>query len=133
VVLGRLYELDFMPTGLFSRFLIRMFAFTDVYVFWRSGVLLASNNAWALISVQYHTIEVRVRGVQSLQLLGVVLRTLDALLSFWYHVDVARFVPCICISCRVSTTQKGSYSFPVTLCEAAATEGQYLLECEITG
>ncbi len=83
--------------------------------------------------MSFNSVDVRVRGTQSLRLLGIVLRTLDALLSFWYHVNVSRYVPCICQACSSYTQHASAYAFPVTLCEAAVSDGQYLLECERTG
>jgi hypothetical protein len=50
---GRRIELEFAPTGLFSRFIIRMFHFTDVQKYWRSGILLKETDgqSWALVHI----------------------------------------------------------------------------------
>ena len=93
----RVYELSFSPMGLFSRLIVRLLHFSRGVVMWQHGVVLADETAKALIehSPKERTINVWVRGSANTEtMLRLILDTLEALLTSWFHVPYKRLVPC---------------------------------------
>jgi hypothetical protein len=93
----RWYDLSFAPKGLFSRLIVRLLHFSHGAVMWQHGVVLVEEGAKALVehSPKERTVGVWVRGNSNVEtMLRLILDTLEALLTSWFHVPYQRLVPC---------------------------------------
>ena len=84
----RRFKMGFVPTGFFSRLMIRLLHFTKGSRFWRSGLLLELNDNRALVELNKSTqmLDVAVRGPSAPKLLRVLLETIEALMTNWFQV-----------------------------------------------
>eukprot|EP01103_Thecamoeba_quadrilineata_P004097 TRINITY_DN1381_c3_g1_i1.p1 TRINITY_DN1381_c3_g1~~TRINITY_DN1381_c3_g1_i1.p1 ORF type:complete len:1903 (+),score=318.22 TRINITY_DN1381_c3_g1_i1:778-5709(+) len=128
---GRIYQFDFIPTGLFSRLMIRLLNLPlgESRLFWRTGVLLQFPNESCLIEMfsVNKEISITVRGSTVVKL-GLIIKTFDDLLADceWKKLNVHIFVPCVhCVEER----SYDPFRFPLMMCESAARNGKPFVLC----
>eukprot|EP01132_Coremiostelium_polycephalum_P001332 gene1332-1678_t len=143
---NRWFQLSFIPSGLFSRILIRLLISKEFdmkpILYWRNGVVLEStmgrsrlSTATALIELNPSSntaIKISVRGDRrtgrgiSAKLLRLIVEITDTLCTSWYHLECKHIVPC------PHCTYKGKVNctlFTLEECEKAASSGTWYLSC----
>lgn len=95
----RIYEMLFMPKGLFSRFLVRLLHYSQhVITFWRSGIIAAAQDSLFLVeaieSRRWVMISVR-DGANPEQRFREIVEILDSLIFATQQTgDTKRLIPC---------------------------------------
>jgi hypothetical protein len=95
----RIYELLFVPKGLFSRFLVRLLHYSShVVTFWRSGIMAAADDSLFLVELfeSRRWIMVSVKeGVNAKQRFREIIEILEGLIAATQlSVQVKRIIPC---------------------------------------
>jgi hypothetical protein len=127
---GRRYDLQFFPTGLFSRLMIRLLHFTRGTLLWRSGCLLELNGDTALLEANVSTkqITLMVRGKQApAKLLRILLETLEALITNWFQIERRKFA--CCSHCLRKRPTAAPTWFELAELEIGITEGKREVVC----
>eukprot|EP01103_Thecamoeba_quadrilineata_P007901 TRINITY_DN17723_c0_g1_i1.p1 TRINITY_DN17723_c0_g1~~TRINITY_DN17723_c0_g1_i1.p1 ORF type:complete len:1221 (-),score=174.69 TRINITY_DN17723_c0_g1_i1:174-3554(-) len=125
---GRIYRFDFIPTGFFCRLMVRLFHVgANTKLFWRNGILLNLGTEVSLVELftVNKEISIGVRGYTT-SILGIVIDTIDALMTSWFQIKAHVFVPC------AHCTEERMYDpfrFPLSLCENAARNGKPFVMC----
>jgi small GTP-binding protein len=97
------YRYSFVPAGLIPQLLVRihdrLVRTTDgLHWCWRSGLVIATEGATALIELQHaaRLVSVRVRGAHALELLAIVRRDLEAVHEKYAKLTIRKEVRCLC-------------------------------------
>ncbi|KYR02814.1 leucine-rich repeat-containing protein (LRR) [Tieghemostelium lacteum] len=128
---GRIYVLEFVPNGFFSRLMVRIlnFARAEAKCYWKNGMILQRDQEQILLEMNNtkKTLSFTVRGSNSVMLSRDITETIQSLLDDSFNLISLIYVPCIhCI-------QLGShhpYKFPIEVCENAAVKGIGFLKCQ---
>jgi small GTP-binding protein len=126
-MLGRKYRFDFIPTGLFSRLMVRLLHITEPKVFWRNGFVFYRGKEKLFIEQlpTKRTIFVTARGSDTSNF-RLVLDALDSLTTDFFHLSPSVSIPCChCLEQRTSTP----FMFPLEVCEMAAMRGRPFVLC----
>ncbi len=128
------YKYNFMPHGLFSRFLVRenyyIFKENNIEIKWKTGVVLEKNKSFAEVIANYYQNEIiiKVTGPHRKELLSIIIDVLDRLNNV-YNLIVDKFVPCNCMLCdNLASNEKYMYSF-IAL-QSRLDRGKRTIECE---
>jgi hypothetical protein len=89
----RQYELEFIPNGLFSRFMVRLMRYGNIQRVWRRGLMISSNTVDAMALVEMkpsaNVISVQMRGAdESAELFVQVCEVMDFLLQHMFSILV---------------------------------------------
>jgi len=100
-ILERIYQFEFIPVGLFSKFMIRTMHFTTVTAYWKNGLLVSREDAQCLIESQSHLNQINVKswGKNASNLLRFIVETAEVLIDGWYKLRHQFLVPCNCAHC----------------------------------
>ena len=103
------YEYGLMPKGILTRFIVEMHPWIeDQALVWKSGVVIAKEQARAEIIENYRyyqgKIRIRVEGKRKRDLLVTVMHELDKIHHFYENLKPNIQVPCKCEICKGSQT-----------------------------
>lgn len=125
--------LEFIPNGLFSRFMVRFLHFADKPLkYWRQGVLAQRGGDKALVELVNNTIKIITRGSRSAEFLRIIIEIVDTLANSWFKVKItAAEVPCP--ACLAARKPEGEvHFFALEECEKAAARGSSrILPCKV--
>ena len=98
------YRYKFLPKGIISRLIVRMYKFVQqTHLCWSDGVLFESDEAklFAEISQSGNEILLRARGIEAKALISIISTDLDALNESFHRLaeKVEKLVPCHCSRC----------------------------------
>lgn len=93
----RQYEMEFIPNGLFSRFMVRLMRYGNIQRVWRRGILISSSTVDAMALVEMkpsaNVISVQMRGAdESAELFVQVCEVMEFLMQHMFRI-LASFVP----------------------------------------
>eukprot|EP01117_Protostelium_nocturnum_P011694 TRINITY_DN4256_c3_g1_i11.p1 TRINITY_DN4256_c3_g1~~TRINITY_DN4256_c3_g1_i11.p1 ORF type:complete len:1743 (-),score=580.06 TRINITY_DN4256_c3_g1_i11:39-5267(-) len=133
--LDRWFHLSFVPAGLLTRLLVRMFRYSEEIVsYWSNGAVMIirqKDHAEKLlirIIPQSKLLMISVRGATSLPMrtARLVVETVDAIVNSWYHLDMIATVPCKhCFGLKISPP----HEFNVRECSFECAKGKRQLNC----
>lgn len=129
--LHRIYHLEFIPHGLFSRLMIRMIRYTDkVHIFWKNGVVMSKGNESILLRIHplKRNLVIIVRSQEPVATGRVIVETVTNLIQNWFHIEVTESVPC---SDCIKKQKEEPHLFSVRQCTSAIAKGQITVTCEI--
>jgi Leucine-rich repeat (LRR) protein/GTPase SAR1 family protein len=122
----------FMPKGLISRFTVRMHRYiNDLEIAWNNGVILETNNTKAEVVSLYaqQEIRIRVQGSETKRFLDIILEEFDKIHSLFEGIQVDRFIPCNCSSCK-NKNSKGKHYFKYEVLKRAYSNGVFEVQCQ---
>ncbi|WP_299456024.1 COR domain-containing protein [uncultured Microscilla sp.] len=109
------YHYEFMPKGIFSRFICRIHYLIKEELFWKNGVILKADQSQALISLNdvpaIKTIQIAIWGKQTSELLSTVRHHFDYLHQ-QLHLGkdlLHEKIPCSCEVCTTGKTDNFDY------------------------
>eukprot|EP00007_Cunea_sp_BSH-02190019_P005553 CAMPEP_0174232408 /NCGR_PEP_ID=MMETSP0417-20130205/2700_1 /TAXON_ID=242541 /ORGANISM="Mayorella sp, Strain BSH-02190019" /LENGTH=2427 /DNA_ID=CAMNT_0015310457 /DNA_START=88 /DNA_END=7371 /DNA_ORIENTATION=+ len=126
--LGRNYVFDFVPTGLFSRLLVKLLHVAPrPAVLWRNGIIFRRGSEQIFIELQdaRKTILIRLRGNET-DNLRIVVETLESLTQDFFQIEPEIYVPCV--HCMEDNPLE-PFMFPLSVCENAAISGKPFVLC----
>lgn len=98
-----IYEYDFMPKGIITRFVVRMNRYIKNHkLVWREGVILERKNGIGEVieeRIERKRLVIRVRGENKNQLITIIGEEIDRINSSYKKLVVEKFVPCNCTQC----------------------------------
>ncbi len=124
------YTFDFMPKGILTQFIVAMHGLvTDQHFVWKSGIVLAKNEATAEVIEDYprREIQIRVSGKGRKELLTIVSYELDKIHDTFRTLRVSKWIPCNCDVCKVST-EPNSYRYETL--RRFTNEHHELIQCQ---
>ncbi len=91
------YQLDFVPVGIMSQFIVRTHRYTR-NLHWREGVVLSYQDHFARVELlpKQNELHIEAWGVEPRMFFVILKETLDLILSRFEGLQVRRKVPCIC-------------------------------------
>jgi len=103
------YHYDFMPEGIVSRFMARLFYLIDDKKFWKNGVILTFEDSTALITGEplNRRVTITITGKCQRELLSIIRSHFDHIhttLNMQKNNHYHEMVPCICPQCQQSDT-----------------------------
>ncbi len=128
------YKYDFMPKGLFSRFLVRkhycIYKEKGNEIKWKTGVVLAKNNTFAEVIENYTQKEIilNITGNHKKELLSLIIDEFDRLNNN-YNLKVDKMVPCNCTTCNKSKSDE-KFMFSYNILQSRLERGKRTIECE---
>ena len=99
------YDYEFMPKGIITRFIVRMFYYiSDQSLVWREGVILRKNESVAEVVETYGKREIRIKvsGVYQREFLAIIMDSLDKLHLTYHNLKAEKLIPCNCSECKSS-------------------------------
>lgn len=122
------YSYDFMPAGIITRFICRVFDLAYNNLYWKSGIVLINENTKALVISQEfdRTIKVYISGENKPLLLSVVRQHFDYINQTFSNLQVRNLIPCLCDECRKS---KKPYHFDLSTIEKFERKGLKTIQC----
>eukprot|EP00026_Physarum_polycephalum_P000314 Phypoly_transcript_00314.p1 GENE.Phypoly_transcript_00314~~Phypoly_transcript_00314.p1 ORF type:complete len:1738 (-),score=158.13 Phypoly_transcript_00314:23-5236(-) len=127
----RIFELDFFPSGLFSRLLVRLLQTATATKIWRYGVVLSKAAETALVELTHHNIlRIAVRGGPNAPtVFRMLVEMFELLVSKWYNIkSLKRFIPCIHCLSDIECSRDPHY-FSLEDCERSAALGSSSVIC----
>ncbi|GAM22640.1 hypothetical protein SAMD00019534_058150 [Acytostelium subglobosum LB1] len=133
---GRHYQFAFIPSGFFSRLMVRILYITQgqAKVYWRDGILLSKDNEFILLELvsAQKLIRFTVRGTgmsSTAELSRVIIETIQSLLehSFKQQADTQVSVPCT--HCLQDGDLDTPHLFGLNQCEKAVLDSQPYVSC----
>lgn len=98
------YHYDFMPEGIFSRFICRAHSLVASSFFWRQGVVLSYEDSWALLSLNdvsaIKVVKIETWGPAADHLLFLVRSHFDYIHAQLCHPPLKEVIPCYCEKCQ---------------------------------
>eukprot|EP00005_Dracoamoeba_jomungandri_P014137 CAMPEP_0174277974 /NCGR_PEP_ID=MMETSP0439-20130205/61221_1 /TAXON_ID=0 /ORGANISM="Stereomyxa ramosa, Strain Chinc5" /LENGTH=1598 /DNA_ID=CAMNT_0015370339 /DNA_START=1040 /DNA_END=5837 /DNA_ORIENTATION=- len=97
MIIARIYKLEFLPHGLFSRFMVRSLTVTEPKLYWNNGFLVQSTahglTTMALLEAhpELNTITIKVRGDAPANLMTILDSSLFNLIDQWFEVECEVF------------------------------------------
>jgi len=129
----RQYTLEFIPNGLFSKFMVRFLHFTDMPLkYWQAGVLADRKGDRALVELREETIYISVRGNTAGEFLRIIIEIVDVLVNSFFKVEVVS----ACVPCPhcLALGKDSPFLFDVLDCELAASRmGARVIRCPYAG
>lgn len=120
------YHYDFMPTGIITRFIVRIHDIVYESNYWKNGAIVRRvevfkdakgnikkfENTDALIMNMplERKIRISIRGNDKTQLLGIIRREIDYIHRTLNYPDFKEMIPCKCSTCN-SSTEKTIFSY----------------------
>ena len=126
----RIYQFEYLPNGLFSRFIVRFLHFSDKPLkYWRHGILAQKSNNKALVQAfDDRTINITVRGDKAAEYLRVITEIINNLANCWFKVKILS-IQIQCPHC-LSERNPNVNLFDLQQCEEAiAKHNVRVLEC----
>ncbi len=110
------YQYDFIPKGLFSKFIVRIHHFIkDTSQLWKYGTILVDADGDTIaevIEILYRNeITIKVRGTDPKGFLAILKNELDRLNKSYKNLKVKTLVPCNCITCNKDNTEPYFYQY----------------------
>ncbi len=101
------YHYEFMPRGIISRFITRLYSYIRREYYWKTGVELALENTYALVQSEplNRKLTVAVRGGDKSELLTIARHHLEEIhrsLNMEKDEHYREMIPCGCGSCRAA-------------------------------
>jgi internalin A len=126
------YEYEFMPKGIFTRLIVRLYRWIEQQqLVWRSGVLLTNGRARAEVIETYRPykgeIRLRVSGVHNKELLSIVANEIDQINATFEKIKVTKKIPCTCEECR---EDKEPHYFRLQTLDRFLAKGRTEVTCE---
>jgi len=92
-----IYQFDFVPAGIMSRFIVRTHRYTQS-LHWREGVFLGYQDHQARVELNpmQRELQLVVWGIQPHNFFTILTNTVDIILSRFHGLTVKREIPCIC-------------------------------------
>ncbi|MFH0733038.1 MAG: COR domain-containing protein [bacterium] len=129
-----LYKYDFMPKGLFSRFLVRkhycIYKENNIEIKWKTGVVLTQKNTYAEVIENYDKKEIiiNITGSHKNGLVSIIIDEFDRL-NYTYNLKVDKMVPCNCEICsNYKSAEKFNFSYNTL--QTRLERGKRTIECE---
>lgn len=98
------YHYDFMPKGIFSRFICRAHSLVASSLFWRQGVVLSYEDSWALLSLNVvpaiKLIRIETWGPAADHLLFLIRSHFGHIHAQLRHPPLKEVIPCYCEKCQ---------------------------------
>ncbi|MFH0733039.1 MAG: COR domain-containing protein [bacterium] len=129
------YKYEFMPRGIFSRFLVRnhyyIYKENNTEIKWKTGVILEKNNTYAEIIENYNQKEIiiNIKGFDKKELLTIIVEDIDRINNKFNNLFVKKLVPCNCIMCQNKTNQNKHYFDYYELIDRLKNH-KYFKECD---
>lgn len=101
------YHYDFMPKGIFSRFIVRAHNLISDNIFWRYGALLKYNEdtqALIKLNVVKEILSIVVKGEEADILLQIIRNHINQIHYTLKNPPLKEMIPCICSECRQGRT-----------------------------
>ncbi|KAL6057314.1 Myotubularin-like phosphatase domain [Balamuthia mandrillaris] len=135
----RVYGLDFLPHGLFSRFMVRTLQITSPKLYWKNGILVAHNsvggNTLGLLEAneEEQQIYIQVRGTNPANLMTILDASLMNLVQSWFEVNCEAFAVCRCDHCGKGKKKLSERTLvPLSVCQKSAFQGEDSVPCPHT-
>ncbi|EFA78013.1 leucine-rich repeat-containing protein [Heterostelium album PN500] len=135
---GRQYQFDFIPTGLFSRLMVRIlnFASSEAICYWRNGIILQREGEQVLVELAENLrilrFTIRGAGKQSVALLSRdVIETIQSLLQDSFKLQ-AKAITVPCVHCVEMGNEEDPFLFTLQQCENAVLNNIPYLMCRDT-
>ena len=121
---------DFMPKGIITRFIVAMHEYIErqEYV-WKSGVILAKDNARAEVIEYYGKREIRIRttGDNSRDFMAIITYELDKIIKSYNRLKYSKLIPCNCPVCKNS---QSPHSYPFETLQKFLADRQEQIQCQ---
>ncbi len=95
------FQYNFMPKGILARLIVKMNS--DIYMdkYWRYGVILESENTFAIIREKYfeNKITIELSGPNKREFLYLIRKTINQIHRDFNKLGVQEMIPCNCASC----------------------------------
>ncbi|MEM9117305.1 MAG: COR domain-containing protein, partial [Cyanobacteria bacterium P01_F01_bin.56] len=126
------YEYDFMPKGLLTRLIVRLYRWIEQQqLVWRSGVVLTNGRARAEVIETYRPYKGEIRlcvsGIHSKELLSIIANELDQINDSFEKIKVAKKIPCNCEECIES---EDSHYYSLHTLDRFLAKGRTEVVCE---
>ncbi len=126
------YRYNFMPAGILSRFICRLYYLIENEIFWKNGVLLRHEETFALINNEPYNkkIKLSVSGPDSYGTLSIIRNEFENIhktLNLEKSVDYNEMIPCTCPSCGSSSD---SYYFRYSVVKNFERKGKSTIDCQ---
>lgn len=99
------YDYDFMPKGLLSRLMVRLYRYIKNidHMAWRMGCVFTYESTDAQVIETYGNkkIEIRIKGKHTVRLATIITSEIDALNATFENIKVSKMIPCNCRECTV--------------------------------
>ncbi len=126
------YHYDFMPKGVLSRFICRMYESIKDELFWKYGVVLKYESSEAIVisSEVDKQIRIEVYGNEADKLLAMIRREIEVIHEKLKNPKLTERIPCVCDECRESKTP---YFHKYEVLIRFKEKGKKTKECEKSG
>lgn len=124
------YRYDFMPRGIFAKFLINVYRYiSDQGLIWKEGAVLKRMQSRAKIVENYRDreLKIRVQGEGGIDFLNILLDELDAIHRHFPNLHVEKLIPCHCKTC-INSPKPYFYEYEKLL--RRLERGKETIECE---
>ncbi len=129
---SRIYQLDFLPQGLFSQLLVRALTLAAPVHYWRSGVVLSlskSRSSAALTTDNVTSIKLSATGPGAARMLLHLDNALQSLMAHIFNVRADVFAMCTCASCRAGLPDRATRWKMTDLAGAYLATNQLIFKC----
>ncbi|MDJ1506837.1 COR domain-containing protein [Xanthocytophaga agilis] len=126
------YRYNFMPAGILSRFICRLYYLIENEIFWRNGVLLKHEETFALVINEPYDKKIRLSifGSDKYGTLSIIRNEFENIhktLNLEKYVDYNEMIPCICPSCISSNA---GYYFKYNVVKNFERKGKRTIDCQ---
>ncbi|MDY6825176.1 MAG: COR domain-containing protein [Thermodesulfobacteriota bacterium] len=123
------YAYNFMPKGLFTRFIVNMHNVIDNNIAWRSGVVLKNEGARAEVIEYYHDreIKIRVNGRDRKEFMAIVAWEIDKINEQFERLNPDKLIPCNCETCKNSSSP---HFYQMSVLKDFIGNGQKTIQCQ---
>eukprot|EP01098_Paradermamoeba_levis_P004984 TRINITY_DN2117_c0_g1_i4.p1 TRINITY_DN2117_c0_g1~~TRINITY_DN2117_c0_g1_i4.p1 ORF type:complete len:1636 (+),score=493.61 TRINITY_DN2117_c0_g1_i4:118-5025(+) len=123
--------LEFTPKGFTAKLIIRLLYFTQPHSYWQDGILVSSDDDFALAEVDQtqSLLTISVRGAHKpAELFRLIVETVDILVDSWFNIKASKYIPCThCLhTCK---RMEDVHLFKMQDIEAAVSDGVQELAC----
>ncbi|MFC2146294.1 COR domain-containing protein [Acidobacteriota bacterium] len=128
------YHYDFMPRGILSRFISRLYYLINRDHFWKTGVEIVLEKSFALVLSEplNRRLKVSVTGADKSELLAIVGNHLDHIhrsLNMEKNVHYKEMIPCNCSTCVKS---ENPHLFQHDVLKKFADKGIQFIHCQVS-
>eukprot|EP01087_Luapelamoeba_hula_P012330 TRINITY_DN3429_c0_g4_i3.p1 TRINITY_DN3429_c0_g4~~TRINITY_DN3429_c0_g4_i3.p1 ORF type:complete len:1705 (+),score=283.87 TRINITY_DN3429_c0_g4_i3:276-5390(+) len=135
----RVYRLDFLPHGLFSRFMVRTLSVTQPRLYWKNGFLVQHKSQHGVsiglfvANPDTNTIVLKTRGAAPGNLMTSVATSLFNLINAWFEVESTAYTLCACDHCGAAGRADADRTWiPLKDCEKAVYKNVSTAHCPLS-
>ncbi|GAM26449.1 hypothetical protein SAMD00019534_096240 [Acytostelium subglobosum LB1] len=132
---GRIYQMDFIPSGLFSRLMVRMLYITQAQpkLYWRDGIIVSKDDHYVQLELDHaqRSIRFTVRGIAVGAIADIIRVMIETIQSLLEHAFKGALVKVIipCTHCLQDGNVSKSFHFGLDECERAMLDGRTTMVC----